>query len=456
MMLMQLLGLGLVLIFVLKLSKMLFHTLLSPLGLYALIWLPLFGLYLMRLIDYEPINDEMWYAVSISFLSFCLGSATPVVAWKSVLRVKSNHGCRGTHWEINFTLRKKLTMVLVVLCVFSLLSVLGQWVILVGKFGGVEAIFEQGYNLRLSYVEGERFGIFDYLHIFAFVGAIFGGMYLALFGFRRFRNFISYIPILVIVSFAVPVSARLNILWGVFLYGFGYAFTRFGIGRSIKLTWRKGIALVAVSMTVFLVLNQLWLIRIGGEYPLHVQYASPEILTFKEFILDVLGIFGYGIAGNLVSNYVYATNTFAKLNAVVGGTAAPDVLNWGTMSFAAFFRLFRKIGVIEGKFSGQLGTIFAPIPLKPGTYLAQAYYDYGWIGVLILPYLLGSVSSWAFIRLKSCPSFTLIGLLAILYLAIFYSFHGSLFMHTAPVGALLLWLGVGKIIDARVKRAISS
>ena len=451
---MQLLGLGLVLIVVLKLSKMLFHTLLSPLGLYALIWLPLFGLYLMRLISYEPVCGEMWYAIGISFLAFCLGSVTPVVARKSV-KVKCNHGRREPCWEINFA-SSTIKRVLVVLCVFSLLSVFGQWVILVKELGGVGAIFEHGYVLRLSYVQGKRFGIFDYLHIFAFVGAIVGGIYLALFGFRRLRNFISYIPLFAIVLFAVPISARLNILWGIFLYGFAYALTRFAIGRSIKLSWRKGIVLVVVSMVVFLMFNQLWLFRIKGEYPLFVQYASPEILAFKESMLNVLGNFGYTIAGNLISNYAYATNTFAKLNAVVGGTAAPDVLRWGTMSFAAFFRFFCKIGVIEGEFSGQLETILAPIPLKPGTYLAQAYYDYGWTGVLVLPYLLGSVSSWAFIRLKSRPSFTLIGLLAILYLAIVYSFHGSLFMHTAPTGALLLWLCVGKLLDARVKRAISS
>ena len=436
----------------LRASKMLFHTLLSPLGLYALIWLPLFGLYLMRLIDYEPISMEMWYAVIISFLAFCLGSVTPVLAWKSLGGLKHSNRDRELSPKTIFTtpkIRKKLKVLLIALSLLSLLSVFGQWVTLIREFGGLVAIFEQAGKLRLFYVEGSRFGIYDYIHIFAFVGAIAGGAYLALFGFK---NFISYIPMLSIVAFAVPITARLNIFWGIVLYLFAFITTRLAIGRTVKLNWCRKIMVGMLSVLVFLLFNMLYLARVEGEYPLFVQYSSPKILTFRDLCLDMFGSLGYLIAGNLVSNYAYATNTFAKLNAVVSGAAAPNALHWGTMSFAAFFRIFRKIGLTEEEFSGQLETILLPIPLKPGTYLAQAYYDYGWMGILILPYFLGIVTSWVFIRVTNRPSFTLIGTLTILYVTISYSFHGSLFMHTIPFGTFLLWLGIGKIVDINLRR----
>jgi len=160
--------------------------------------------------------------------------------------------------------------------------------------------------------------------------------------------------------------------------------------------------------------------------------------------------------GNLISNYAYATSTFAKLNAFLDSEMVKNndfSPAWGTYSFAAAFRLLAKIGIrVRDDLSGQVEQLMTPVPAKPGTYLNQAIYDFGWLGAILLPYLLGGLSTTLYLRFLNKPNFTALGVLSVLYLVIEYSWHSSLFIHTVPFGVLLLLLLIGRVLDRKMLR----
>ena len=440
-------GLGLAalastLVVVLLFSKHAFGTWFSPMGVYFGVWTTLLSLYILRLITYDPITATMWWVIAVSFLGFSTGSITPVLARFSQQAVR-NRVCSGL--STGPSSQKRLRILILLLCVPSALAVAGQWAILLSQGGSIGAVLGRAGVLREAFVQGElELGVLEYLSIFAYAASILGGGYLALVSVSHVTP---YLPMFFIVAFSVPITARLSIIWGLALYLSAFLLTRLATG-GFRITGKRIVAAAALAMATLLAMNLLWEARMGGEYKLLERYASPSFVAARDALLATTGPVGSALMGNSISLYAYATNPFAKLNAVVSRVPLQaDAPRPGTVTFAAFFRLLAKTGIVHGEFTGQLEAWLVPVPAKPGTYLSTVFYDFGWIGIAIIPYLFGICGTYLYMRYMRKPDYTTLGILCVLYLAILYSWHNSLFVHTVPLGVLLVWLPTGSVLD---------
>lgn len=437
-----------------RLAYKIFGTRWSPITIYFSIWILLLFLYSLRWISYPPLYAETWIVIGLNFFIFWLGVMTPAIAnlvlWGSAKTIKASRKAAF----VKFIERKSklLKAIILVLCIVSFLAVVGQYAILLNHYGGFYSLLTSLGSVRYDYATSRlNFGILDYIAMLPFVATIFGGCYS---GVTKKRSVISYLPLFVILIWAIPITARMNILWGFLLFFNAFALSRIFAGRSIlKLTRYNVLVILGIVILLTIIFNLFWLGRMGkGEYSLFVEVANPKFVSAKEALVGDSAI-SQLFFGNLISNYAYSTLYLAHMNFYLHETRLyEDKMNkslTGVGSFAAAWRLMRKIGLIEVEdpLIGGGGIPWPEIPTGPKTYISEIYYDFGLMGIVLFPYLLGSITSFLFFSTLKKPRFVKMCVLVILYLFIQMSWFGSIFNHTAPVVCLLISLLIAAYLD---------
>jgi len=341
-----------------KLARRIFKSWWSPVTIYFAIWLLLIALYTLRLLRYPPLHIETWVALWTSFLTFWLGVMTPVFATQAVGR-KERCTVTGRGSFADFVKRRArfLKQIILILCALSFIAVIGQFAVLMRQYGGVGSVIASIGAIRYDYTTGRLdFGILDYIAMLPFTATIFSGCYLAI---VSMRSPIPYFPVVAIIAWALPLTARMNILWGLLLLFNSFALCKVLAGRPIvTLSRRLFLALGGLVLLVAILFNLLWQARIGdGEYPLFLKLASPEFLRVRERLVGNSKL-GSVLFGSLVSDYAYFTLHLAHLNfylheTLLHGSKPGDSLT-GAGSFAAVWRAARKLGLtnIEAHLTG--------------------------------------------------------------------------------------------------------
>jgi hypothetical protein len=449
-----------VLIVIILVSRKIYYSIFSPIALYFIIWIPLFILYLVRLIEYHPVHSITWFIIFLSFFSFLIGGLTPTLGYMAIHKKRVVVSERNS---INFFQKRKKQLYIAILffSLVGLLGALGEWTILLKHYGSIGEIFTHFGEIRILFsAKTLNFGIFAYLAMFLLAGAVLGGIYLAVFSRRKI---IPYLPLLGILLYYIPITARQNILFAVLLYFNAFVLTRLSINQKIfQASWKKSLLLGGVGVILLvLCLNFLWQGRMGsGEYSQFEQYAAPFFIDAKDYLTTLTFNSGFGnlLFGSLISNYAYLTSPFAKLNEVLY-LRATEIENsswwWGGYTFGSINRMFGKLGSEFKTEQPQTESFYTPIFSRPGTYLLGAIYDFGVRGgAILIPYFLGFISClFYFISLRR-PRFTVLSILAILYLVIEMSWFDGTIGHTAPFAAFLILLMVGVILDFRFLRVI--
>lgn len=436
-------------------ARKVFGTRWSPLTIYFAIWLLLISLYALRLVRYPPLHLETWIILWMSLLVFWLGVMTPALATLAVGKRRHYIVTRGETFASFVKSRARLLRAIIfILCAASFLAVIGQYAILLRQYGGVHSLLTSLGSIRYDYATNRlSFGILDYAAMLPFTAAIFGGCYLAIIGMRSLTP---YFPILAIVAWALPITARMNILWGLLLFFNAFALSRILAGRAIVKLTRRCLLLALGGVVLFMVMfNLLWQGRIEeGEYPLFLSVASPEFIRARERLVGGSRV-GEVVFGSLISNYAYYTLQLAHLNfylheTMLRGDEAGDSLT-GAGSFAVVWRVARKIGLVavEGRLTGAAGMHWPELPFGPSTYLGGLYYDFGLLGVVVFPYLLGFLTALLYFSALRKPCFVKLCVLVILYLFIQISWFGSVFNHTAPAVCLGVSLLIAAVLDTR-------
>jgi hypothetical protein len=85
----------------------------------------------------------------------------------------------------------------------------------------------------------------------------------------------------------------------------------------------------------------------------------------------------------------------------------PEALRYGRMTLHPIFRLAQRLRLIPGAESLPVyPDVPTPYPANAYTYLYEFYLDFGWLGVVVLPALLGWVSGVAYARTSETVGFS--------------------------------------------------
>lgn len=148
-----------------------------------------------------------------------------------------------------------------------------------------------------------------------------------------------------------------------------------------------------------------------------------------------------GLYSYVESYLLYSTGSFTAFSEYLK-TAIPNSTQ-GWALFYPWFKLLSRFGLIENPgFSFIYEFVYIPMGFNVFTYLRDIYSDFGMLGIIIVPYLLGIISTFFAVKLRK--RFNMISIIACIYLYMLLIF--SVIYNPFSMGANVIGLITSLII----------
>jgi len=388
---------------------------LSPFSLYLFVWGSLVAVATLPIVDLTRIRTGTWLLLLVSSLGFCVGCIhgwfiEQLATRRGIRRVIA--GATGAYDSVRL---KRMHL-------FGCVALLSLLVLQIHRFGpyaldGWRAVLTGGEGLafRRTYLEagfraaettvdsgGLAQGLLTYaLFAIGMQSVVWSGA-LA----RSGHRLQAMLPLLVMAGYAIVAVERSSFVNAFLIFLFSYYYHRQPrdpkaiYGHFASYNWRQIGTFGAVLITVFVMVY----------LPLKLRNPSLTVL---------------GTTGSIVE---YFTGPLGALNVFVSDNPriVPPHLAWGTYSFWGAASVALRLGL--------------PINLPPNwldfvayqthgdrlsnvyTWLVYFILDFGWAGVVIVPYLLGCIASSLQYKVLALGRAAWIGTLAVLMTQIAMSF----------------------------------
>lgn len=371
----------------------------NHLSVYSAMWTISLVLYAFRLIQYNSISTEAWFYIVMAWLALYLGSITAFCA-----RLASRHTfsytlvAKRAHRDQQRVLSidsKLLAKTVVILSMIAALSIIYQWVENIKYFGGIRAVIVNANLLYQLRVSGEFHGI-PYLGHFALAACCLAGIYTAV---RGKLSLVSILPLLLVGLQGIAVMGRATIViagilfFTTFLYTPGPKHSKIRVLSKIVL-----VGVVIVGMFVLVSSKRGLVVRF--------EYEAPIMETLRTHISFLPSIYFYLSAPPVV------LSEFLK--------AGAEEIFSGNYTFRILFNVLSKFDFVDRP-PTYTSFYFTPEPMNTGTYLRYLYADFGPVGILLFPYILGIVLTILHFKINKRPTLTRLVLLAHFYVIIFLS-----------------------------------
>ncbi len=430
-----------ILVFVISTSKILYKSFLSPLSIYFFIWIVTFSLYQLRLIRYRESSDLTLYLLFGSFLTFFLGSVTKALQFsksKDKYKIRSKPS-RQSFKEQCIRNEKKILWLIRVFLIISFLGVILLWKNLYSIIGSFSDIFSSGHIIKHEKLG--RIVFANYMIAFAYPAAVLSICYLSVVNYKKL---ICYLPFLCMVLYGLSIFGRFPIVAGILIYVNGYFLVQFHNRRKKA---KHYLLLTLLLLLTFIGSNFLLDLRTQSMRNPYSMYASQEVLDKFDKLPSFLGS-----EKSLLAAYSYFAGPFGAFDATLENG---DRYYLGKASFTPFFRLLAKFNLAneqELKKIRQRSRFYIPAPVVMPTYLGSAYLDFGIIGVLVFPYILGFLSSGYYFQFTRRAAFLSLFLSIVLLVFIEFSVLVNIFGQTFMFITLVVTILVGLYLDKQSDR----
>lgn len=415
-------------------SLLLYHRVFSPLGILGGVFGIVSLLLIFPVVQYVSLNNTTMVVLIIVMLAFFLGTLAAIFPWRM------SHKAAMCRRQKNLNVRE----IQVALLFSNLIATLGlalQWYFVIRFFGGATAFVAQ---IPLLYVSRLAQALkmppwAGYMASVGFAGIYLAGHYIGAKGDNRILPFWSWV---IILAHSLVTMGRASIIWGGLLFLNGIMLSQILIGKSAVLSHsmlRQGIRLVVLGVVLFGLMLGVRQIRAGGD---NFQATADNIRDYSLICRSDESDF---LCNAFLSNYVYLTGSVPALGQILErGTGIPE--NWGVNTFGS---VFRRLGMTVPRY---LEPVNIPFPFNVYTAVADWYLDFGWMGILIVPFIIGFASSFLFEKtLNRSISTSALAVLSFLFLwlefSVFFSLSSQGFFWIA-----LIWLyGWGIWLDRTVR-----
>lgn len=419
----------------------------NPLSVYTIVWYFSLLLATLNWVGFKKISAYCWLLIVLSYFAFALGFFTVVAIYKSIIRAQS----RSAHFLCDFldnTMNEKkgIEILIFVFCILAFIGVLYTWINILRNFGSFTSFLANGNLIYSERVRGSGPSSIPYLASFALAATSLVGIRIAWSG--KFFSFLNIIPLCLVFLHDLALMGRTGIFMALGLF-----FTPFLVFFKIKkrqcgikkrnVDYKKAVIIaMLLSFAAIRGANFVRVIRGGFE-----GYDIPMsgVLEF----LHKIGLF-------IPSLYVYFAGPPVVLSEILH--IDPMIMGRdyipGMLTFAPFFRFLSKLGISPPvPFYGEFVDVGIGF-MNAGTYLKEIYLDFGMLGIIIIPYLLGFISTFFFYRVRVFPNAFNLNVLNFLYLSIETSTYFNPFgVGTYVIGFTTSLLGilVMSVMDKRMK-----
>lgn len=397
----------------------------NHLTIYSFIWTVSLAFYTFRLIRYYEILPEAWFYIGLSWFMFLLGSLAVVFAQRVMSQSrdslkteeKSNPRC-----IIN---PKFLSRIIIVLSAVSVIAIIYEFILVTRTFGSISAAFIQAnilYSLRVS---GELSGI-PYLSSFALTASCLAGIYTAQ---RRKLTFLSALPFILVGLRGIIIMGRTDIIIAsaLFLTALLYTPHKQFVNRKTIIGL---ISVIALTVGGFILISS---IRSLTSY---FKHESKEMAKVRSSVSYLPSLYFYLSAPPVAfSEYL-----------LVG----EEKFFPGTYTFKPVFNILSKVGFVDRHLDYN-PFISTPESINAGTYLREIHADFGPLGIMIFPFVLGIVLTTLYFRVTRRPTTTLIVIFAHLFVIIWSSWDINAMKLGQWVVSILVSLFVALKLDSMTK-----
>jgi len=358
----------------------------APWSIYTAAWSLMFGVFFLNIISYSPVSSTAWFLFMLGTFGFYMGTVHSLILTRHWLQ---SHVSDRSYWRRSLS-EGRLRYSIYVLFI---LGGIGQFIYfkVIDDTFGISNLWENPGLIRTSQDQP------------SFISAFFWGKFLWYLNWLVCVLVVFYTTSLqkrvrvdmILVFFVALVSLLTSVERGSFvLVAIWSVLTLIYVQRSISKqpSRRNGIIIVIVATVASLAYFIFQGTRLGKT----------------EFAITLAGGFNIPylssrpIESPLVSSYVYLTGNIPAFDQYVLRT---NEFTWGTFSLLPFFKILTKLLRLDIPLPSEVGIfVNIPFPFNTYTYLNSAYSDFGVVGVIIYPLLMGFLATYLYMRMRRNPT----------------------------------------------------
>ena len=335
----------------------------SPPAVYSFFWCVALGFLTLDWVSYDPLGSQVWMVITISYLAFMSGAA-----------IIALYGFTRNHWlsaepELATIDRARFERALKFLFCLGIAGFIFQLAHLQASVG-LQTFLSSPDLAREMHSNIKYLGFFNVLNVANFVLAL---MYLVL--YRRPGKWVLLILIwALLTTFLTTDRTRFfyMVIWSFYVAVY--------LVRRVNLSPR---VILSACVTMLVLLG--FFLLVAKVYKKQAFDDNMEFVNIDQ---------RYQI---LVDPYIYLTGSFPVLQAYLEDKQEPTygkhTLAPAVKLIELFYPLFQREDIV-GKFYR------VPIELNACTYLQPFYHDFGFVGILVGPFLMGLFSMWAYLAMR--------------------------------------------------------
>jgi len=388
-------------------SKKIFGKWFNPVSLYTIIWGVMLFLFELKLIAFFELRFNTWLIIITAYASFLLGATIIFTSRSALGKSNSVFNEKIINPTLFFDNGRILMFTIYFLSIVGLASALQHWNVLINEYGSVVNVLINSYAVYSSRITGdEPAGIIPYLWLTSYFAAFLAGIYTA------YKRRLTFPAVISLTGIALKESAKLTragILFGLFLFLISFVLTRHLLNSDIanKYVFKRSTLVVSVIVILAIMVSSATFIKVIRNPIEEMKGTSQSLSKFE--------------GGAVISPtiYFYAASQVGVLNQYF--EKGKENLPFGNATFLSVYNLLSKFNLVERPKVHSKG-YFIPQWSNTATFLRDIHSDFGYAGLLLVPFLLGLCVTFYWFRFYETQKFVYLVLLAHLFVIIGMSF----------------------------------
>jgi len=354
-------------VFGLLVSKRVFHDFFTPPAIYNFFWC--FALATLELgwVSFDPLGATVWKAIGLSYLGFMTGCL--IIFFYGLTR----KNWRTAQPNLGNCSKPRMETALAFLFILGIIG-FGVQLIHLQMEVGLSSFITDPQRVRDMHSNVKFFGFFDILNLGNFVLAL---MYLLM--YRQPKKWVLLMMLWALMTTFVSTDRTrffYTIIWA--FYAFVYLKWRVDLSRRIIVT---GLVVLGILMGFFMLIAKIY-----------VKQAYDDNMEYINLPPD------YAL---MVDPYIYLTGSFPVLQAVL---ADEQERTLGKYTFEPAVKLIEVVYPDLSRAEIVSKFYRVPVELNVGTYVQPFYLDWGWPGLIAVPFLIGLLTSALYLQMRQSKS----------------------------------------------------
>jgi oligosaccharide repeat unit polymerase len=299
---------------------------------------------------------------------------------------------------------KLLKVLILFFGVIGLLAVIQNWLVLLKEFGSIEGVLLNASLVYRMRIERSIEGQIPYLFTFSYVAMFFAAVYSAS---RNKISILTIIPFAGVILKEVSQSSRAGLLNSFFLFLSTFLIYRYFYQLKEKVIFsnRKIVmGFIVIALLLYLSTTLIRVTRITNE---KFKGATTELSEMEANAIISPSI------------YLYFSGQIGTLNKVIKCEERSYLFAEKTLTM--FYGTIAKFKLVKRPKDHDKG-YFIPVWINTGTYLREIFMDYGFLGLIIVPFILGFLCTLYWYKFFETGSLLHLMILSHLYVIVGFSF----------------------------------